>query len=164
MFAKILVAIDTSSMGNYVFEQALELAKAVKGHLLLLHVLSPEEDTSPGMPGFAEADYYPWTLDDVNVSYRKQWDEFESECLEILQARTHQAMQVGVSAEFTQVPGSPGEIICKMAQTLQADLIILGHRGLSGLSELILGSVSNYVLHHAPCSVLTVQLPIVKTP
>jgi nucleotide-binding universal stress UspA family protein len=163
MFEKMLVAIDTSGMGDHVFEQALELAKAVKGNLLLLHVLSPEEDTSPGMPGFSEVDYYPWRLDDVNIAYRKQWDEFESECLEILRSRTDEATAAGVMAEFTQMPGSPGETICKVANNWQADLIIIGHRGLSGLSELILGSASNYVLHHAPCSVLTVQSSTVKT-
>ncbi|MEO0350033.1 MAG: universal stress protein, partial [Cyanobacteria bacterium P01_A01_bin.15] len=38
-----------------------------------------------------------------------------------------------------------------------ADLIMMGRRGRSGFSELLLGSVSNYVMHHAPCSVLTVQ-------
>ncbi len=38
-----------------------------------------------------------------------------------------------------------------------ADLIVLGRRGRTGLAEALLGSVSNYVLHHAPCSVLVVQ-------
>ena len=37
------------------------------------------------------------------------------------------------------------------------DVIVMGHRGISGLQEFFLGSVSNYVLHHAPCSVLIVQ-------
>jgi len=36
-------------------------------------------------------------------------------------------------------------------------LVVVGRRGHSGLSELFLGSVSNYVLHRAPCSVLTIQ-------
>ncbi len=43
-----------------------------------------------------------------------------------------------------------------------ADLIVVGRRGRSGLSELILGSASNYVLHHAPCSVLTLQGKIIE--
>ncbi|MCZ8054719.1 MAG: universal stress protein, partial [Microcystis sp. LE19-12.2C] len=47
--------------------------------------------------------------------------------------------------------------ICKVAREENIDLIVIGRRGRSGLGELFLGSVSNYVLHHAPCSVLIVQ-------
>ncbi|NEO28803.1 MAG: universal stress protein, partial [Kamptonema sp. SIO4C4] len=35
--------------------------------------------------------------------------------------------------------------------------VIIGRRGRVGLSEILLGSVSNYVLHHAPCAVMVVQ-------
>ena len=43
------------------------------------------------------------------------------------------------------------------SQNWEADLIVIGRRGHQGLSEILLGSVSNYVVHHAPCSVLVVQ-------
>jgi nucleotide-binding universal stress UspA family protein len=124
---------------------------------MLLHILAPEEENSPGVPGFIGVDYYPWSIDDVNISYRQQWDEFESECLELLRVRRDKAVAAGVETEFTQIPGSAGETICQFAKNWDADLIAIGHRGLSGFGELLLGSVSNYVLHHAPCSVLTVQ-------
>lgn len=162
MFEKILVAMDSSGIGSHVVDSAVSLAKGVNGHLMLLHVLAPEEENSPGVPGFIGVDYYPWRLDDVNISYRKQWDEFESECLEMLRSRTAEALAAGVKAEFIQIPGSAGETICEFAKNWGADLIVIGHRGLSGLSEFILGSVSNYVLHHASCSVLTVQSKVVK--
>ncbi|HBE18624.1 MAG TPA: universal stress protein [Cyanobacteria bacterium UBA11149] len=164
MFEKILVAMDSSGIGSHVVDSALALAKVLNGHLMLLHVLAPEEENSPGVPGFVGVDYYPWRLDDVNISYRKQWDEFESECLEMLRSRTSQAVAEGVKAEFIQIPGSAGETICQFAKNWGADLIVIGHRGLSGLSELILGSVSNYVLHHATCSVLTIQSKVVESP
>jgi hypothetical protein len=51
----------------------------------------------------------------------------------------------------------PGPTICKLAHDWPADLIVLGNRGRSGMAELLLGSVSNYVLHHAACSVLVVK-------
>jgi nucleotide-binding universal stress UspA family protein len=44
-----------------------------------------------------------------------------------------------------------------MAKSWQADLIVLGRRGLKGISEIFLGSVSNYIVHQALCSVLIVQ-------
>lgn len=80
--------------------------------------------------------------------------------MELLRSRTRKAMAAGVSTEFTQLAGSPGKTICDLASDWGADLIVMGRRGRSGLSELILGSVSNYVLHHARCSVLTVQHPV----
>jgi len=39
-------------------------------------------------------------------------------------------------------------------------VIMIGRHGRTGLAEFFLGSVSNYVMHHAPCSVLTIQGPI----
>ncbi|MGF1516635.1 MAG: universal stress protein, partial [Nodosilinea sp.] len=52
---------------------------------------------------------------------------------------------------------SPGRVICTLAKTWAADLIVVGSHRRKGLSELFLGSVSNYVMHHAPCSVLVVD-------
>ena len=51
-------------------------------------------------------------------------------------------------------------MICELAKFWNADLIIMGRRGRSGLAEVFLGSESNYVLHHAPCSVQIVHLPV----
>jgi nucleotide-binding universal stress UspA family protein len=80
-----------------------------------------------------------------------------------LRSRIYEAVAAGVNAESNQVSGDAGKAICEEALVWGADLIVLGRRGRSGLSELFLGSTSNYVLHHAPCSVLTVQ-PLVSVP
>ena len=89
--------------------------------------------------------------------YQKQLQDYEKRGLEALQVYANKAIAVGVSTEFTQNSGNPGRTICEMAQIWGADLIVIGHRGLSRLNELLLGSVSNYVLHHAPCAVFTVH-------
>ncbi|MGK7934253.1 MAG: universal stress protein, partial [Xenococcaceae cyanobacterium] len=68
-----------------------------------------------------------------------------------------EAKSVGVNTEFTQRWGNPGRNICEQAQTWSADLILVGSRSLTGLKEMFLGSISNYVTHHAPCSVLIVR-------
>ncbi|GAB4377846.1 MAG: universal stress protein [Elainellaceae cyanobacterium] len=161
MFQKILVAMDSSPMGEALAEQALALAQAHQAHLMLLHVLSTEEENSPiPIPAFADAMYWaPGTAIDVQV-WHEQWQRYENECLEQLQERTAAANRAGVNAEFRQISGSPSRVICQFAQLWEADLIIVGNRGRTGLSEFFLGSVSNYVLHHAPCSVLTVKVPV----
>jgi nucleotide-binding universal stress UspA family protein len=160
MFHKILVAMDTSAISQDVFDEALSLAKAIKGRLLLLHVISAEEDGTLNMPIFPSLEYYPVVSDKTREIYRQEWQAFEKQGLELLRSRADEAIAAGVKTEFTQNIGIPGRAICDLARTWGADLIVMGRRGRSGLGELILGSVSNYVLHHAPCSVLAVQHPV----
>jgi nucleotide-binding universal stress UspA family protein len=53
--------------------------------------------------------------------------------------------------------GESREEICTAAKEWNADVVVIGRRGLRGFSEMLLGSVSNYIVHHAPCSVMVVQ-------
>jgi nucleotide-binding universal stress UspA family protein len=53
--------------------------------------------------------------------------------------------------------GDAGRTICETAKNYSADLIVIGRNQRSVLSEIFLGSTSNYVLHHAPCSVMVIQ-------
>jgi len=156
MFNKILAALDHSETSHSLFEKALELAKQSGSKLMLLHVLSVEEEGSPGLPVYASLDYQAISNEDIEA-YRRRWDAFQQEIFERLKAYSEQAIALGVQTEFTQTSGSPGRMICDLAKTWQADLVVLGRRGRSRLGELILGSVSNYVMHRAPCSVLILQ-------
>ena len=158
MFKKILVAMDSSSMSKLVFAKGLSIAKQNQANLMLLHVLSGEEEESP-MPLPPEVgDPYWTTVSEVTLeSWLKQWETYESECLAQLQKFTAEAHRSDINTEFRQLAGNPGRTICHLAWSWQADLIVVGNRGRSGIGELLLGSVSNYVLHHAPCSVLTVK-------
>lgn len=156
MYTRILVALDRSPMSEQVFQQAIDIAKATNANVMLLHILSPEEEGSPDTT-FMREDYYPGLSSEIAQLYRQQWQKFEEQGIEMLRDRSEQASRVGVKAEFEQVFGTPSRAICDYAREWKADLIILGRRGHSGLKELFLGSVSNYVLHHAPASVLTIQ-------
>lgn len=163
MFNKLLVAIDMSDLAKDVYSTALSLAIKHNSSLILLHVLSHEEDYSPLPVPSNLTDIYPATGNDLTVEvWRKQWEDFEHEGLEMLKKRADEATQAGIQVEYQQIYGSAGRTICQVAKESHVDLIIIGRRGKSGLSELFLGSISNYVLHHAPCSVLVVQLPVKK--
>ncbi len=164
MFNKILVAIDRSPANQEVFNEALSLAKATKAHLILLHVLSGEEEGSPIMSLYPSVgDHYmhlnPQIGRTANELYHKQWRAFEAEGLDLLRSFAKKAIAAGVETEFSQITGHPSSTICDFAQSCHADTILIGRRGHSGWKEIFLGSVSNYVVHHAPCSVLLVQTP-----
>ena len=158
MFKTIIVATENSEHDNLVFEKALSLAQLVGGQLIMLHVLSEEEEEAPTPIPNDLQELYPAVGNDNTLNmWREEWEEFKKQGLVILRSRQEKANQVGVKASYHQVTGSPGKTICDLAQEEEADLIVIGHRGRSGLTEMILGSVSNYVLHHASCSVLVVQ-------
>jgi nucleotide-binding universal stress UspA family protein len=163
MFHKLLVAIDISESSRNIFEEALVLAKTAGSSLMLLHVLSYEEEASSSTP-IVGLEYNAAVADDIVRIYQKRREDYENRSLEILQNYVKQAAAVGVPAEFTQDSGRPEQMICEFASSWGADLIIIGRRGYSGLSELLLGSISNYVIHQAPCSVLIIQGTIPANP
>ena len=156
MFNKILVAIDGSTMSRKVFEAGVSLAQTTGASLMLLHVLSAAEKNYPTPFMYYGLESVPIDESTLNV-YQQQWQKLEQEGLELLQSLTEEATKAEVKTEFKQTLGYPGRNICELAQTWPAELILVGSRGLTGVQEMLLGSVSNYVTHHAPCSVLIVR-------
>lgn len=164
VFKKILVALDQSSQSQIVFEQALEIASTEESQLLLFHSLNwdTEGQWTPFIGTIADMDMY-------GTFHRLQRERLQQEIEDIhrwLKMYCQEANLKTISAELDCKLGDPGLQICEVASHWEADLIVVGRRGHRGLSEVLLGSVSNYVLHYAPCSVLIVQgvkLPLVET-
>lgn len=157
MINRILVAVDRSEQYKSVFDSAIFLAQATGATLMLLHILSEDESIYPILPTYA---YYP-IVDENNYDlYQQKLEEYKQWGIDFLQDLTEQATKQGVNAKYTQLTGNPGRKICELADSWSADVILVGSRGLTGLKEMFLGSVSNYVTHHAPCSVLIVRSAI----
>jgi nucleotide-binding universal stress UspA family protein len=152
MFHKILVAIDDndSELSSNIFEQAVAFAKANNSEMMLIHVLSLLDDIYPGTP-YVGMPQMAWQI------YHKKWVDREEMEIKRLRFLEQEATTAGIPTQFTLNYGDPGKMICAQAQTYNADLIIIGRRGLMGLNELLTGSVSNYIFHRAPCDVLTIQ-------
>ena len=156
MFAKILVALDASSQAPAIFDFALSIAQPGLSKLLLLHLID-----------WQIPEVSPWvgigTLYDVNVSsdrynWNRQHLQQEIEQSKIwLKSYAQKAISHNIDCEFECRLGSCNLGIGDRAKEWNADVIVIGRRGRGNISELILGSVSNYVIHHAPCSVLVVQ-------
>ncbi|MBE9045400.1 universal stress protein [Pleurocapsales cyanobacterium LEGE 10410] len=161
MIQKILIAVDRSPNNQLVFDTAVSLAQATGADLMLLHVLSPKEPDHPIAPANT---YYPIVEARDYETYQQEFAEYEQHGIEFLRNLTDKAAKAGVQTEFTQLGGNTGRMICELAASWSADLILVGSRGLKGLKEMFLGSVSNYVTHHAPCSVLIVRNSIDAQP
>jgi nucleotide-binding universal stress UspA family protein len=153
MYEKILVALDRSPMAEKVFHDSLTLAKKTESNLILLHVLSIDAEDSPLSFAPMSMSYNPETLE----QYHQEWNKFSEECLEMLKYMQKQAQQEGVETKIIQENGRAGKVICQKATELAVDLIVMGRRGHSLINEMVMGSVSSYVLHHANGSVLIVQ-------
>jgi nucleotide-binding universal stress UspA family protein len=156
MFDKILIAIGNSAESQIVLGSGLTLAEKLGARVLLLHVMSPLTSTSfsPLVGGM-----FPIVNDVAIEQYVKEWKESERQGLEQLQTYAKQAKERGIDVEISQNLGDAGQMICEVATSWSADAIVMGRNQKSMLSEIWLGSTSNYVLHHAPCSTLVIQLP-----
>jgi nucleotide-binding universal stress UspA family protein len=158
MISKVLVALDHATTSRQVLDEAIALAKVTHAQLRLFHVITPRHPDYP--TGLGTPDVHTIPVDvyqDVMQRYAHQKQTFEEQLWKRLRSLTDEATLAGISADCSQRFGSPGPLICKMAHRWGADLIIVGRRGLGTWSELILGSVSRYVICHASCPVMVVQ-------
>ena len=152
VYQKILTALDFSPGSETVFNQAVEIAQQNQASLMLLHCIS-SESYLPYQPhdSFGEN---PWaSFSSILTGYLEQEQE---QTIKKLSDYAQKAQNKGVQVEWQWEFGEAGIWIRKMSETWQADLIVLGRRGLSGLKKILLGSVSSYVVQHAACSVLIV--------
>jgi nucleotide-binding universal stress UspA family protein len=161
-FNKILVAVDRSPASEDVFVKALALAQSSQATLVLLSAIAPDYGVS-----YVNPPIYPGgesiSITEAAIKIYLERQEHERAIgLKFLNDLALRANAAHVAAEINQQIGDPARSICEVADTLSVDLVIVGRRGYSGLNELWMSSVSNYVLHHAPCSVLIVQ-PVTAT-
>lgn len=78
MFNKILVAIDGSTTSRKVFEVGLSLAKTTGASLMLLHILSFEEQDYPSPFIYSDLKYNP-NVEPILEAYREQWQQYEQQ-------------------------------------------------------------------------------------
>lgn len=158
-FHKIFTAIDHSELSEEVLLKAFDLAKLSQASLKLFHCLSTHTLGEPPIPLPVDLGLNAELITQAYETEQWQLEEALKEGEFLLKSYGERAQQEGIIPELQQkVAVEAGPIICEEAQSWGADLIILGRRGRSGLAEMVLGSVSNYVVHHAHCCVLVVQV------
>ncbi len=141
---RILWATDLSPVSEAAWPYVLMLADLLTAEVILLHAVRPAE-----LAGLA----------DHPVPPPAGWMERYLAPLEQELERRQRAVEaLGLRARRKIVVGTPAEVIVVEAQGEQADLIVMGTHGRSGLSHVLLGSVAEAVIRKAACPVLTVQV------
>ena len=142
MVRHILVPIDFSEYANYAVDYAIELAKTLQARLTFLHVIHL---TPLAMGSLDEAAFIPY-LADIETEIQQQ--------MQTLQNRIHQE---GLQGETIAVRGVPFQTIIETAESQEADLIVMGTHGRTGLTHVLMGSVAERVVRLAPCAVLVTR-------
>jgi nucleotide-binding universal stress UspA family protein len=144
MSRRVLHPTDFSTASAAAFAKAVEMAKAGRGELLLVHVMNPV------IPVPGDGYISPKVYDEIAAS-TKAWGQKQ------LAKRLAKAKAAGVRARGFLLEGVPHEQIVRIAKSRRADLVVMGTHGRSGLAKLFLGSVAGRVVAAAPCPVLTVR-------
>lgn len=157
MLQKILIATGDSPESAEIFKSGLTLAEKYGAQISILHVLNLfqsgfEVIGTPLMGGT-----YPMMNDLAIQEYQKELQDRAKQGMERLESYATEARAINITAEIFQNMGDAGRTICETAKNYSADIIVMGRNQRSVLSEIFLGSTSNYVLHHAPCSVMVIQ-------
>jgi nucleotide-binding universal stress UspA family protein len=162
MLQKILLAIGDSPDSAQILESGFTLAEKLGAEMLILHVLDPLVPHGLSVAGSPLVGGILPIIDNrVIEQYIAAWNEHERKGIDRLQAYAAQAQARGIKAETLQNYGDSGPLICEAAKNWSADSILMGRNQKSLLNEILIGSTSNYVVHHAPCSVMVIQLPAV---
>lgn len=157
MLNKILVAVDESAASQWAFDTALAMAQGLKSELLVVHTLDVFAPTSPDYPVIPAGNTTREMDAMAHKDYAQQWQALVEHYDALLKQKQAQAEAVGVKAYAMTPYGSPGPAICQTASDNDVDLIVIGNRNHTQLHRLVIGSVSSYILHHAPCSVTVVH-------
>ena len=143
---KVVVAVDGSEVSKGVIDYALHYAEQEKdADLHFLHVIEPLVSE----PQEQEVILFRWHALSIAPSPEKAQKEFE----QFLKKKVKTSGKSRPSMSVSIRVGSAYARIVEFADEIQADMIMIGHRGLGNLQRFFLGSVAAKVVAHAPCSV-----------
>ena len=145
MFGSIVVGTDGSETANSAVSQAIDLAKAVGARVQLVSAYEPVSDSRLKQEAKQAPEDLQWM-----INPREDVDS-------TLEEASEKAKDAGVEVQIHARQGDPADAILDVAEETNADLIIVGNKGMTGAKRFLLGSVPNKVSHHAPCSVLIIR-------
>lgn len=144
-FRRIVHATDFSPASRAALAKAVELARAARAELTIVHVFaSPVLDYGP--EGYALADTYERMVASVRAGAQQQLDRLR-----------RRLTRSGVRVRTLLFEGVAHDRIVRAAKSRRADVLVIGTHGRTGLARLFLGSVAARIIATASCPVLTVR-------
>jgi nucleotide-binding universal stress UspA family protein len=144
-FRTVVVGTDGSDTAAEAVRQATALARTNGARL---HVVTAY-GARPGWDHDRSLEAMPDEL---------RWMASPGEAAERIARQAAAAAQhEGVEAEYHSETGDPADVILDVARQVEADLVVVGNKGMQGAKRLLVGSVPNRVSHHAPSNVLIVH-------
>ena len=143
-YNKILIPLDGSVFSDRALEMGIELAKLAGSEITILFV----KDVSVYTPGSVSIG-----IDGIRTTLENGSDS-------VLGTAAKKLKDAGVRYSEISADGIPGQVICDLSTNY--DLIVMGPSGKTGLRKLVLGSVAQYVVTNAKCSVMAVKKEMKK--
>jgi nucleotide-binding universal stress UspA family protein len=141
MFQTVVVGTDGSPRADRAVQEAIDIAEREGARLLLVAAFGSRERHWEEIQSSARVD---------TVNMRQVAES-------VLEREARKARERGVEVDWDAREGDPADAIIDAAVEHDADLIVVGNKGMSGGKRFLLGSVPNKISHHAPCSVMVVR-------
>ena len=145
MFKSIVVGTDGSDTATQAVRQAVDLARSIGATLELVSAYEPVSAQRLREERREAPEDLQWAInprEDVDAT---------------LEVAAGLAREAGVNVNVYPRQGDPADAILDVAEEQEADLVVVGNKGMTGAKRFLLGSVPNKVSHHAPCSVLIIR-------
>lgn len=138
---RMIVPTDFSETADRALATAIDLARPLAAEIVLVHVYAPVMVLPPPIDMVSLPAVFPKAMEKMMAA---------------LEARAARVRDAGLSCELALVEGSPHLEVVREADERRADLVVMGTHGRGGLAHAVLGSVTERVIHRAPCPVLVV--------
>lgn len=144
MFDTILVPVDDDPMSRHALRTAADLARRIGAKLIVMHVVEP---------------FPTYTADVARMLPKGEIERSQEEYAEALLESMRGELPDGadVTLLVRRSERRPWQAIVRAAEEIEADLIVMGTHGRTGLSHALTGSITERVVRFAPCPVLVVR-------
>ena len=149
---KVLVGVDLSESTEKIVKEVKEVAKAISAKVWIIHIVKPEP-----------ADFYIGGHQPDSDEFETDPKSFRDSLAKRFHVEHRQLQEIadllrktGLDTTALLVEGEPVETMLKEASKLDVNIIVVGSHGRGAMHQLLVGSVSEGVIHRSECPILVV--------